>query len=147
MKSRWNYFGYAAIFFSLALLVTPKIVPICRELVITQSGSAIPMRCHYAYQAAFLISLFALLIAGSLLVVKEQVGQRILGLLLAISGLVIFLIPQSWLIGICGKSTMDCHHTVGWMYLWAGLLGVTGLISTWLAGKTVEPVVIDDPGV
>ncbi|MBC9784376.1 DUF4418 family protein [Heliobacterium chlorum] len=135
MESRWRILAYTSILLSAALLVTPKVLPICRDLMITQSSSVVPMRCHYAYQAEFLVSLLALLISGSLLVVKGLEGRRITSLFLVFSGFLVFFIPQKWLIGICGNTAMDCHHTIHWMYGWAGLLILNGFTLTWLAGK------------
>ncbi|MTV48244.1 DUF4418 family protein [Heliobacillus mobilis] len=140
MEKRWKVLSYTSILLSVALLVTPKILPICRDLMITQSGSAVPMRCHYAYQAEFLVSLLALLISGSLLVVKGLEGRRTTSLFLVFTGLLASLIPQKWIIGICGNAAMDCHHAIHWMYGWAGLLILTGFTLAWLAGRTDEPI-------
>ncbi|MBM7865592.1 DUF4418 family protein [Heliobacterium gestii] len=138
MDRKWTLLAYVSMFLSVALLATPKFAPICTEMMITQSGAAVPMRCHYAFQAEYLVGIFALLLSGGLLALKESGGRRVLSLLLIASGAFVFLIPQSWLIGICAKDTMDCHRTAHWMYAWAGLLIANSGFLAWLTREVKE---------
>jgi len=64
-----NYYkilSWLALFTSIVLLILPRIIPICTGH--THDGG--PMECHYAYQAEFIITLLAIILSASLLVLR-----------------------------------------------------------------------------
>ncbi|MGD0152869.1 MAG: DUF4418 family protein [Thermacetogeniaceae bacterium] len=122
--------GIAAVI-SLSLLIVPRIFPV-GMLVATASGSMIPMKGFYAYQAEFLIALAALLVAGSLFILKGAEARQLSGLFLVLLGAIVVLIPTSWVIGVCPD---DNHLTVAWTIIGGLLLILAGGLAAWLTVK------------
>lgn len=111
---------------SLALLALPRIMPICTGL----DAGGNPMRCHYAYQAEFLVTLPAVVLAGGLFVVRSAEARSLAGFMLSLLGLVIIVLPQPWAVGICFRG-MACEKTALFTVLGGGLLALTGAIVAW----------------
>lgn len=112
---------------SLILLILPRIIPVCTGLA--PDGS--PMRCHYAYQAEFLVVLLAVVIAGSLFVLRTAEARLLAGFMLLLVGLIIIVLPQDWAVGICFRG-MACEKTTFFTVAGGGLLALTGAAVTWL---------------
>lgn len=91
---------------SITLILLPRIFPICNAL----GPNGLPMRCHYAFQAEFLLSLIAIIVSLGLFVVKTHEARVLSSLLLAFLGAGTALLPQPWLIGICAHAG-SCHKT------------------------------------
>lgn len=115
-----------AVAISLILLILPRIIPICTGLA--PGGS--PMRCHYAYQAEFLVVLLAVVIAASLFVVRTAEARLFSGFVLLLLGIVIIVLPQPWAVGICFRG-MACEKTAFFTVAGGGLLILTGAAVTW----------------
>lgn len=124
---------------SLILLILPRIIPICTGLA--PGGS--PMRCHYAYQAEFLVVLLAVVISGSLFVVRTAETRLFAGFVLLLLGIIIIVLPQSWAVGICFRG-MACEKTTFFTVAGGGLLALTGAAVAWFSyqkyrdGKNAE---------
>ncbi|MDR3590119.1 MAG: DUF4418 family protein, partial [Negativicutes bacterium] len=123
--------AWSAVLVSLALLVLPRIVPICTGL--TKTGS--PMQCHFAFQAEFLITLLALILSGALLVLRTAEAKFLAGFVILLLGLVIVIIPQPWALGLC-EDGGACHRTGFFETIGGALLVLTGLGALWLSRKT-----------
>ena len=150
MKS--NRTSITAIFasvISLGLLAGPRIFPICRTMQETVGGGMVPMRCHYTYQAEFLISLVSLLASGALFFVREEEGRRLAGWGLAVLGLVTILLPQSWVIGVCTSLDAPCRLTYRWTLIGGLLLVAFGVVAAWRSSRAsgIEPRQEDADGV
>jgi hypothetical protein len=124
---------------ALALVLTPRFVPPCTPRIETAS----PMHCHWTFQADFLVAVAALIVTGALWTVHHAEARRVVGGVLALFGLLVIAVTQSWGIGLCGNSEMPCHHTAHWLWLWATLLigdgGFIILRARIPAGKIVPP--------
>lgn len=116
---------------SLGLLVGPRLFPICRTMLETVGGGMVPMRCHYTYQAEFLISLTSLLASGALFFVREEEGRRLTGWGLALLGVLTILLPQSWVIGVCAGPGAPCGLTYRWTVTGGALLVASGVVAAW----------------
>jgi hypothetical protein len=119
--------AWIALGISFALIILPRLVPICTGL----AAGGNPMRCHYAYQAEFLVTLLALLIAGSLFVLRTAEAKLFTGFVLLLLGIIIAVLPQPWAIGTCFRG-MACGKTSLFTVAGGGLLTLTGAIIVWL---------------
>lgn len=86
--------------------------PVCDKLLELVSGKEIPMKCHWAGQAAIGIAVIILAIAVTAIFVKR--GHK--GLMIAniVAGVVLFLTFTNILIGVCASETMRCQTTALW---------------------------------
>lgn len=85
--------------------------PACGKLLELASGKEVPMKCHYAGQAAIGVSVIILAIAITAFLVKK--GHKGLMVANAVSAVILFLVFSS-LIGVCASETMRCHITALW---------------------------------
>ena len=130
---------------TLVLALTPRFVPPCTHQLETAAGAFMPMRCHWAFQIEFLLAVAALIVAGALWIVRHAEASRIVGVVLALFGLLVIAVTQSWVIGICGNSEMPCHHTAHWLWLWAALLIADGSFIAIRAKNPADKIAPLDP--
>lgn len=122
--------AWIALVISLALVVLPRIVPVCTGI----AANGNPMRCHYAYQAEFLVVLLAVILSGSLFFLHTSEARLLTGFVLIMLGIIIVVLPQPWAIGICFRG-MSCEKTTFFTVAGGGLLALTGAIIAWLNYK------------
>lgn len=122
---RFKILAGISLFISVAILVLPRIIPICTGL--SDNGDA--MRCHYAYQAEFLIALLAVIFSSGLLVLKTAEARLLTGLIIFLLGVITAIIPQQWAIGICNHAAA-CHKTTFFVSIGGGVLAITGALIT-----------------
>lgn len=115
---------WIALLVSVSLLILPTVIPICEI-------GAKPMRCFYAFQAEFLFELLAVVTAVSLFFVKERETKSVSGFFLFIIGIIIFIIPSAWVIGICGHSDSACHLTAVSTRGLSVVLALAGAFIAW----------------
>lgn len=98
--------------------------PVCDKLLELVSGREVPMKCHWAGQAATGIAVIILAIAVIALFVKR--GYK--GLMTAniVAGVVLFLVFTNTLIGVCASETMRCQITA----LWGKVIAVVVIASS-----------------
>lgn len=125
--------SWSAILLSAILLVLPRVIPICNGV----SAEGNPMQCHYAYQAEFLISLLALIVAAALLVLKTAEARTLSGFILLLLGVIVAILPQPWAIGICVHGGA-CSKTAFFSTIIGSLLGLTGALLVWLTRRQNE---------
>lgn len=119
--NRYKILSGIALTTSIVLLVLPRIVSICTGL--GNSGQA--MQCHYAYQAEFLITLLAVILSASLLVLKTAEARLLTGFIIFLLGITTVIIPQPWAIGICNHAAA-CHKTTYFVSIGGGILALAG---------------------
>ena len=134
-EKKINIAAGVAVVISLAQLFIPKIFPICQNMIMTASGGMNPMRCHYTYQAEFLVALSSLFVAVALYFVHGAEGRRLIGGFLSLLGAITLLLPQSWFIGICANPNEPCQVTYWWTVAGGFLLVIAGGIIVWLASR------------
>ena len=95
-----------------ALLGAIKIwAPVCGKLLELVSGKQVPMKCHWAGQAAIAISIIIIAAAVmALLAKKEYKGLMVVN---AVAAVILFLVFTS-LIGVCASEEMRCQITAVW---------------------------------
>ena len=105
--------------------------PVCGKMLELVNGNQVPMKCHWAGQAAIAISVIILAAAVmALLAKKEYKGLMMVN---AVAAVVLFLVFTS-LIGVCASETMRCQITKIWGIGAATVVFATSLINL-LSGK------------
>ena len=105
--------------------------PVCGKLLELATGNTVPMKCHWAGQAAIAVSIIILVAAVmALLTKKEYKGLMVVN---AVAGALLFLVFTS-LIGVCASEEMRCQVTKIWGIGAAAVTVATALINL-LSGK------------
>ena len=85
--------------------------PVCGKMLELVSGKQVPMKCHWAGQAAIAVSVIILAVAVvAMLTKKEYKGLMVVN---AVAGVVLFLVFTK-LIGVCASEEMRCQVTKLW---------------------------------
>lgn len=121
---KYKLLSWGAIIISIFLLILPRLLPICDGIM-----NGHPMTCHYTYQAEFVITLLAVIISASLLVLHSSEARLLTGFLIVLLGISIIVLPQSWAIGICENGA--CGKTTFFATIAATLLAVIGAGIIW----------------
>ena len=115
-----------------ALLGAIKIwAPVCGKMLELTNGNQVPMKCHWAGQAAIAISVIIIAAAVMALLAKKE--YKGLMVVTAVAAVVLFLVFTS-LIGVCASETMRCQITKVWGIGAAAVVFITSLINL-LSGK------------
>ena len=105
--------------------------PVCGKMLELANGNQVPMKCHWAGQAAIAVSVIILAAAVmALLAKKEYKGLMVVN---AVAAVLLFLVFTS-LIGVCASETMRCQITKIWGIGAAAAIFGTSLINL-LSGK------------
>ena len=105
--------------------------PVCGKMLETTAGKQVPMKCHWAGQAAIAVSVIILATAiVALLTKKEYKGLMAVN---AVAGVILFLVFTSF-IGVCASEEMRCQTTKLWGMGCAAVTCVTALVNL-LSGK------------
>jgi len=115
-----------------ALIGAIKIwAPVCGKMLELANGNQVPMKCHWAGQAAIAISVIIIAAAiMALLAKKEYKGLMVVN---AVAAVVLFLVFTS-LIGVCASAEMRCQATKVWGIGAAAVVFGTSLINL-ISGK------------
>ena len=105
--------------------------PVCGKLLDLANGNQVPMKCHWAGQAAMAVSVIIIAVAVmALLAKKEYKGFMVVN---AVAAAMLFLIFTG-LIGVCASTEMRCQVTKIWGIGAAAVVFATSLINL-LSGK------------
>ena len=105
--------------------------PVCGKMLELTSGKQVPMKCHWAGQAAIAVSVIIIAVAVmAFLAKKEYKGLMVVN---AVAAVVLFLVFTS-LIGVCASETMRCQVTKVWGIGTAAVVFGTSLINL-ISGK------------
>ena len=117
---------------ALCLLGAIKIwAPVCGKMLELVSGKEVPMKCHWAGQAAIAICIIILAVAVmAFLAKKEYKGLMVVS---AVAAVVLFLVFTK-LIGVCASAEMRCQITKLWGMGASAVVLATSLINL-LSGK------------
>ena len=115
-----------------ALLGAIKIwAPVCGKMLELVSGKEVPMKCHWAGQAAVAIAVIILVAAVMALLAKKE--YKGLMAVTAVAAVMLFLVFTS-LIGVCASEEMRCQATKVWGLGVAAVVFGTSLINL-ISGK------------
>ena len=129
--NREKILAWVVLLLSLVLLLLPRIIPICTGLADSK-----PMVCHYTYQAEFLVTLLAVIVAGGLFVLRTAEARLLSGFILALLGIIVVVLPQSWAIGLCTYG--GCQKTVFFSVGGGGLLALVGAAIAWNSARKIQ---------
>ena len=117
---------------ALCLVGAIKIwAPVCGKMLELVSGKQVPMKCHWAGQAAIAICIIILVVAVmAFLAKKEYKGLMVVN---AVAAVVLFMVFAS-LIGVCASEEMRCQITKLWGMGSAAVVFATSLVNL-LSGK------------
>ena len=105
--------------------------PVCGKMLELANGNQVPMKCHWAGQAAIAICVIILVaVVAALLVKKDYKGLMIVT---AVAGVMLFLVFTN-LIGVCANEEMRCNITKIWGMGAAGIVIATSIINL-ISGK------------
>jgi len=105
--------------------------PVCGKMLELANGNQVPMKCHWAGQAAIAVAVIILVAAVMALLAKKE--YKGLMVVTAVAGVILFLVFTS-LIGVCASSDMRCQTTKIWGIGAAAVVFATSLINL-LSGK------------
>ena len=117
---------------ALCLVGAIKIwAPVCGKMLELVSGKQVPMKCHWAGQAALAVCVIILAVAVmAFLAKKEYKGLMVVN---AVAAVVLFLVFTK-LIGVCASEEMRCQITKLWGMGAAAVVFATSLINL-ISGK------------
>ena len=117
---------------ALCLIGAIKIwAPVCGKMLELVSGKQVPMKCHWAGQAAIAICIIILAVAVmAFLAKKEYKGLMVVN---AVAAVVLFMVFTS-LIGVCASEEMRCQITKLWGMGTAAVVFASSLVNL-LSGK------------
>jgi len=117
---------------ALCLIGAVKIwAPVCGKLLDLANGNQVPMKCHWAEQAAVVVCIIILAaVMMAFAAKKEYKGMMVVT---GVAGVVLFLVFTS-LIGVCANPDMRCNITKLWGMGGAAVVVITSLINL-LSGK------------
>ena len=105
--------------------------PVCGKMLELVSGKEVPMKCHWAGQAALAICILILVAAVMALLAKKE--YKGLMVVTAVAAVMLFLVFTS-LIGVCASAEMRCQITKVWGIGAAAVVFGTSLINL-ISGK------------
>ena len=105
--------------------------PVCGKMLELVSGKEVPMKCHWAGQAAIAICILILVAAVMALLAKKE--YKGLMVVTAVAAVMLFLVFTS-LIGVCASQEMRCQATKVWGLGVAAVVFGTSLINL-ISGK------------
>ena len=105
--------------------------PVCGKMLELVSGKQVPMKCHWAGQAAIAVCIIILAVAiVALFTKKNYKGLMIVN---AVAGVVLFLVFTK-LIGVCASEEMRCQVTKLWGVGCAAVVTILSAVDL-LSGK------------
>ena len=117
---------------ALCLMGAMKIwAPVCGKLLELTNGNQVPMKCHWAAQAAMAVCVIILAAAIMALLAKKE--YKGLMAVTAVAGVLLFLVFTS-LIGVCANEDMRCNVTKLWG-MGAAAVTVAASLVNLLSGK------------
>ena len=85
--------------------------PVCGKMLELVSGKEVPMKCHWAGQAAIVVSVLIVVTAVMGLLAKKDYKK--FAVINAVAGVLLFMVFTN-LIGVCASAEMRCQITAVW---------------------------------
>ena len=105
--------------------------PVCGKMLELANGNSVPMKCHWAGQAALVVSVLIVVTAVMGLLAKKDYKK--FAVVNAVAAVLLFMVFTS-LIGVCASEEMRCQITAVWGKGVAAVTLVTSL-ALLLGGK------------
>ena len=134
MKTKMNKIMIALQALAAALLIGAiKIwAPVCGKMLETTTGKQVPMKCHWAGQAAMAVSV--LLLAAAIMAFLAKKEYKGFMVVTAVCGVLLFMIFATDFIGVCASATMICQSTKVWG-IGAAVVAFAASVVNLLSGK------------
>ena len=117
---------------ALCLIGAVKIwAPVCGKMLELANGNQVPMKCHWAEQAA--VAICVIILAAALMALLAKKEYKGLMVVTAAAGIMLFLVFTR-LIGVCANEEMRCNITKLWGMGAASVTAAASLINL-LSGK------------
>jgi hypothetical protein len=135
-KKIWKLVGLLGILMGILIVFTPfKLAHVCTKTLELTSGMMVPMKCHWTGVSEVVLGVLVAVTGLIIFLVKDDSGRRYLALMLGVIGIAVIITPTSLGIGICGNPEMACHTTKMALNFWGGALIVVALVSQFLETK------------
>ena len=85
--------------------------PVCGKMLELANGNSVPMKCHWAGQAALVVSVLIVVTAVMGLLAKKDYKK--FAVVNAVAAVLLFMVFTS-LIGVCASEEMRCQITAVW---------------------------------
>ena len=105
--------------------------PVCGKMLETTAGKTVPMKCHWAGQAAIAVSI--IILAAAVMALVSRKNPKGLMVVTAVAGVVLFLVFTK-LIGVCASEEMRCQITKLWGMGCAAVVCAASVVNL-LSGK------------
>ena len=105
--------------------------PVCGKMLELTSGKQVPMKCHWAGQAAIAVAI--IILAAAVMALVSGKNEKGLMVVTAVAGVVLFLVFTK-LIGVCASEEMRCQITKLWGMGCAAVVVATSVVNL-LSGK------------
>lgn len=101
--------------------------PVCSGMLTLESGAQIHMKCYYTGQTAKVLCLIMLFTAVMSLFASKDYSK--FQFLIVVIGILMLLLPTSFIIGVCVKEGMACISTAAWIRGSAIVGIITGVLG------------------
>ena len=101
--------------------------PVCGKMLELVSGKQVPMKCHWAGQAAIVVA--ALILVTAVMAFLSKTEYKKFAVINAVAAVLLFLVFTNSIIGVCASTEMRCQITALWG---KGVAAVTLLSSVGL---------------
>mgnify|MGYP001034669855 CR=1 FL=1 len=137
-----NSLGIILIILGILAAVAPHtFLPVCQYmgmLVKTAAGTQIPMKCFWTANAEVALGVMVVVVAGVLIASTQRETKRALGIVGAILGILIILMPTA-LIGTCMDPKHPCNvYTLPGELIFGALILILSIVITVMPGRPLE---------
>ena len=86
--------------------------PVCGKMLELVSGKEVPMKCHWAGQAAIVVGILITVTAVMGLLAKQDYKK--FAVINAVAAVLLFMVFTNSIIGVCASAEMRCQITALW---------------------------------
>ncbi len=110
-EATFKIFGAVSIIAFVASIGISLAMGGCGSPVELASGSTMPMKCHWTFQAVALVSVLGAVVSALVLFSKDKMAVAGLLVANAATAVVVCLLMTNFIIGVCTHSGAHCHTT------------------------------------
>lgn len=135
MNNRWVMHTVVNLLVLLLFLAIPYLFPVCTDMITTAAGGTVPMKCRWCMRAELALGIPLMVMVASQFFLKNYAARQLSAFFLLPLGVMVILVPQDILIGVCKNSSMPCNTSkLAWMVL-GGVLMVNALFQIRLSAQ------------
>lgn len=127
MNNRWIIHTVVNLLVLLLFLAMPYLFPVCTDMITTAAGGTVPMKCRWCMRAELALGIPLMVMVVSQFRLKGYATRQLSAVFLLPVGIMVMLVSQDILIGVCKNSSMPCNTSkLAWVIL-GGVLIVNAL--------------------